>query len=176
MSTRLSRRLALGGILVGVTLLAASAAIGAHPLLIWNATASAPIGFYRVLPAGDEPLRVGDLVVVRPDTASAKLYGQRGYLPLGVPLLKRIAATAGQLVCEHNGVVSIDGRHVADVLTMDGSGRPLAAWNGCCRLGDQEIFLLMADVPASLDGRYFGPTPTASVIGRAIPLWTPGAR
>jgi type IV secretory pathway protease TraF len=23
----------------------------------------------------------------------------------------------------------------------------------------------------SLDGRYFGPLPTASIVGRAIPLW-----
>jgi len=28
------------------------------------------------------------------------------------------------------------------------------------------------DVPDSLDGRYFGPIPTSSVIGRALPLWT----
>jgi type IV secretory pathway protease TraF len=27
-------------------------------------------------------------------------------------------------------------------------------------------------VPDSLDGRYFGPIPTSSVIGRALPLWT----
>jgi type IV secretory pathway protease TraF len=24
----------------------------------------------------------------------------------------------------------------------------------------------------SLDGRYFGPLPAASIVGRAIPLWT----
>ena len=28
------------------------------------------------------------------------------------------------------------------------------------------------DVPDSLDGRYFGPIPASSVIGRALPLWT----
>ena len=26
----------------------------------------------------------------------------------------------------------------------------------------------------SLDGRYFGPLPASSVVGRAIPLWTNG--
>jgi type IV secretory pathway protease TraF len=28
------------------------------------------------------------------------------------------------------------------------------------------------EVRDSLDGRYFGPMPAASVIGRAVPLWT----
>ena len=27
-------------------------------------------------------------------------------------------------------------------------------------------------VPDSLDGRYFGPLPASSIIGRAVPLWT----
>ena len=30
----------------------------------------------------------------------------------------------------------------------------------------------LARVPDSLDGRYFGPIPASSVIGRALPLWT----
>ena len=28
------------------------------------------------------------------------------------------------------------------------------------------------DNPDSYDGRYFGPLPAASIIGRAIPVWT----
>ena len=143
---------------------------------MWNTTSSAPIGLYRVFPVGSAPLSNGELVLARPDTASARLYAQRGYLPLGVPLLKRIAAVVGEVVCEHNGALSIDGRHVADALAVDGAGRSLVAWNGCRPLCNGEIFLLMADVPTSLDGRYFGPTPIASVIGRAVPLWTPPAR
>jgi type IV secretory pathway protease TraF len=35
---------------------------------------------------------------------------------------------------------------------------------------------LNADVPTSLDGRYFGPLPLSSVIGRALPLWTVSKR
>jgi conjugative transfer signal peptidase TraF len=162
--------------LVALALLFASAAVGAHPLVIWNATASAPIGFYRVRPVGEGSLRNGELVLVRLDVASAQLYARRGYLPLGVPLLKRIAATAGQVVCERDGDLSIDGRHVADALAADRRGRPLLVWRGCRRLQDGEIFVLMEDVPASLDGRYFGPTPISSVIGYAVPLWTWGAR
>ncbi|MBV8103395.1 MAG: S26 family signal peptidase [Hyphomicrobiales bacterium] len=34
-----------------------------------------------------------------------------------------------------------------------------------------EVFLMNAAAD-SLDGRYFGPLPAASIIGRAAPLWT----
>jgi conjugative transfer signal peptidase TraF len=164
--------------LAGVALMLVSAA-GVHPLIVWNATASAPPGLYRVLPTGQGPLQPGELVVVQLDASTAHLYARRGYLPLGVPLLKRIAAASGQLVCEQDGKLSIDGRHVADVLPADGHGRQLIPWHGCRRLQDGEdgeVFLLMADIPASLDGRYLGPTPIRSVLGRAVPLWTMKAR
>nr|MBW4093685.1 conjugal transfer protein TraF [Pseudomonadota bacterium] len=47
----------------------------------------------------------------------------------------------------------------------------LAAWSGCGRLPNGEIFVLIPSVPTSLDGRYFGPTPIRAVIGRVTPLW-----
>ena len=164
----------LASMLVGLALLLASATVGAQPLLIWNATASAPIGFYRVRPIGIQPVQIGEMVLIRPDAANAKLYAERGYLPVGVPLLKRVVAVADQSVCECDGVLSIDGRHVANALPTDGRGRPLVAWSGCRRLRDGELFVLMAEVPASLDGRYFGPAPIRSVVGRATPLWIAG--
>jgi type IV secretory pathway protease TraF len=175
MSPRISRRMIVIAMLAGIVLLLVSAA-GVHPLVVWNATASAPVGFYRVLPAGHGPLWMGELVLARLDTSTAHLYADRGYLPLGVPLLKRIAATSGQLICEQDGELSIDGRHVANALPADGRGRPLIPWQGCRRLQDGEVFLLMADIPASLDGRYLGPTPIRFVLGRAVPLWTIKAR
>lgn len=169
--TRRSRWRVLSGMLIGLALLLASVTVGAQPLLVWNATASAPIGLYRVLPLASRPFRIGELVLIRPDAANARLYAERGYLPLGVPLLKRVVAVAGQSVCERDGTLSIDGRHVADALPTDGRGRPLVAWSGCRPLRDGEFFVLMAEVPASLDGRYFGPTEVLSVVGRATPLW-----
>ena len=65
--------------------------------LIWNASASAPIGFYTVAPAGD--LQVADLVVALPPPAVAAFLDARSYLPIGVPLLKRVFALSGQTVC-----------------------------------------------------------------------------
>jgi len=55
---------------------------------------------------------------------------------------------------------------------MDREGRPLPAWQGCRPLAPGEVFLLMANIPASFDGRYFGPIPRAAIIGRLVPLCT----
>ena len=139
------------------------------PRLIYNASTSAPIGLYRVLPAG--LIRRGDLVLARTPTSVRDLAAERGYLPASVPLVKRVAAMAGDSVCVRNRAVSIDGLHVADQLATDAAGRPLPVWTGCRTLGPDEIFLLMADVPGSFDGRYFGPVPVSAVIGRLVPLW-----
>ena len=168
------RRL-LVGVIVGLVLMAASA-LHARPLIVWNATASTPIGLWHVLPRSSrDHLRVGDYVLFWPDRRSALLFANRDYLPLGVPLLKRVAAVAGQTVCEGGGKVSIDGHHVADALKRDGRGRRLVAWTGCGPLRPGSIFVLIPNVPTSLDGRYFGPTPISSIIGRVTPLWTPGS-
>ena len=59
-----------------------------------------------------------------------------------------------------------------EALDRDRLGRPLPVWQGCRRIADGAIFLMNPDVRDSLDGRYFGPLPAASVIGRATPLYT----
>ncbi len=158
----------LSGLDVGLAI--ASSLLEPRPILVWNATASAPRGLYCIVsPTG---LQAGDLVLVQPDPASAALYAERGYLPLGVPLLKRVGALGGMRVCEDSGDVTIEGRHVTNALPIDGWGRPMTSWSGCRVLSGGEFFALNADVPASLDGRYFGPSLLSSVIGRAIPIWT----
>jgi conjugative transfer signal peptidase TraF len=155
---------------LGVGLAISSSLVEPRPILVWNATASAPRGLYCIAPLTG--LQAGDLVLVQPDPASAALYAERGYLPLGVPLLKRVGALGGMRVCEDSGDVTIEGRHVANALPNDGRGRPMTSWSGCRALSKGEFFALNADAPTSLDGRYFGPSPLSSAIGRAIPIWT----
>jgi type IV secretory pathway protease TraF len=88
-----------------------------------------------------------------------------------VPLLKHVAAKAGQRVCRVGVVVSVDARRVAIARARDGQGRPLPVWQGCRTLQADELLLLNPAHPDSLDGRYFGPLPASAVIGRATPLW-----
>jgi len=88
-----------------------------------------------------------------------------------VPLLKHVAAKAGQRVCRIGAVVSVDARPVATARARDGQGRPLPVWQGCHTLQPGELLLLNPAHPDSLDGRYFGPLPASAVIGRATPVW-----
>lgn len=138
------------------------------PRLVWNASASAPIGLYRIRPDRDPP--TGTLVAVTPPARLARWMAGRGYLPEGVPLLKHVAAKAGQRVCRIGAVLSVDARPVALALAQDRFGRPLPVWQGCRTLRADELLLLNPAHPDSLDGRYFGPLPASAVIGRATPL------
>jgi type IV secretory pathway protease TraF len=99
------------------------------------------------------------------------LAAKRGYLPVGVPLVKNVGASAGDEVCERDGIVQINGVAVAVALPRDGAGRELVAWSGCRRLGDGEVFLVSTTSGASFDSRYYGPMERDAVIGEAIPLW-----
>lgn len=138
------------------------------PRVIWNASASAPIGLYRIHPDHDPP--AGVLVAVTPPRRLARWMAERGYLPEGVPLLKHVAAKAGQRFCRIGDVLSVDARPVAIALAHDRRGRSLPVWQGCRTLRPGELLLLNPAHPDSLDGRYFGPLPASAVIGRATPL------
>lgn len=138
--------------------------------LIWNATASAPIGLYTIEPAGR--FDVPELVAVAPPEPLARFMAERGYIGRGVPLLKRALGLPGQQVCRTGRTITVDRVEMGDALEHDRLGRDLPVWRGCRVIADGEIFLMNWEVRDSLDGRYFGPTPASSVIGRAKPLWT----
>jgi len=150
--------------------LGTSAFVDPPKTLIWNASASAPIGLYAVQPADD--LDVTDLVAVMPPPLIAEFLSDRGYLPMGVPMMKRILALPGQTVCRAGPDIIAYGSTVGYARERDNAGRKLPVWQGCRRIGDDELFLMNFDVPNSVDGRYFGPFPRASVIGRALPVFT----
>lgn len=154
----------------GIALIALSAIVRANPILVWNASASVPIGFYAVQPL-DAP-SVGDLVVLEPPSPLGDWLLEHGYLGADVPLIKHVAALPGQRVCRVGLTVSIDGTTVATAKEHDRFDRPLPVWQGCQRLTDDQIFFLNSDTEASLDGRYFGPLPRETIIGQAVPIWT----
>jgi conjugative transfer signal peptidase TraF len=140
------------------------------PLLVWNASASVPIGLYSVQPISKPA--VTDLVVARPPEALQGWFAKRHYLAHGVLLIKRVAALPGQRVCRNGGTVTVDGIDMATAQERDHAGRPLPAWTGCLSVASGQVFLLNWDEPSSLDGRYFGTIPSERLLGRAVPLWT----
>ena len=114
--------------------LGTSAAIDLPKPLLWNASASAPIGLYAVQPAED--LEVSDLVVIVPPPELATFLAARGYLPKGVPLLKRVLALTGQTVCRDGLDVLAYGVSVGRARIRDHAGRELPVWHGCRRTED----------------------------------------
>ena len=141
-----------------------------HALVVWNASASAPIGLYRVTHGRE--LSRGKLLLVPPAPTLTPFAARRGYLPRGVPLVKRIAALADDSVCTRGKAITINGRFAVSRRAADGAGRPLPHLSGCIRLRQGQVFLLMTDVRASFDGRYFGPTNVSQIAGTLEPLWT----
>ncbi len=138
--------------------------------LVWNASASVPIGFYLIDPPRD--VRVGDLVAVMPPKSLADFMVERGYIGRNVPLLKHVAALPGQQVCRIGNAITVDAVRFGDALDQDRRGRPLPIWQGCRKVADGDIFLMNVSVADSLDGRYFGPIAASTVIGQATPLYT----
>jgi conjugative transfer signal peptidase TraF len=164
---RVRRRAALLG--AGIACLGLTIVLPPLPRLVWNASASAPIGLYAVSPGAT--LRRGDMVIAWPPAEAGQLAASRHYLPRNVPLVKRVAGTGDDAICAVDRVVTVNGRPVAVRRAADAEGRPLPAWQGCIRLAPGMVFLLMTETPDSFDGRYFGPTLARDVIGKATPLW-----
>jgi conjugative transfer signal peptidase TraF len=158
--------MALGAAVVVVSTIAVRPA----PRYIWNASESVPIGLYRLHPTGR--LAVSELVAVQSPEPLATFLADRGYLPRGTPLLKRVLALPGQTVCRDQLAITVDKIEMGAVREHDRSGRPLPVWQGCHVIADGEVFLMNWRSADSLDGRYFGALPTSAIMGTAEPLWT----
>jgi conjugative transfer signal peptidase TraF len=149
-------------------LLTVSAAAGVH----LNTTASVPLGFY--IAAAE-----GDLVELCPPSAAAKLSVERGYRRPGncpdgaAPLLKPIAARAGDIVAVSASGISVNGKLLPNstASTRDSRGRPLTPWPvGVYNVQPNTIWLISTYRPGSFDSRYFGPVPTSLVRTRLRPF------
>ena len=166
----MTRRAIFASALVSIGLVIAPILTGHGPRFIWNASASAPIGLYAVEPAGR--IEVTDLVAVQPPDALADRLDARRYLPRGVPLIKRVLALPGTTVCRRGATIIAYDSAYGDARSHDSRGRPLPVWKGCRVIARGEFFLMNWDAPDSLDGRYFGPLPSTSVVARLVPVWT----
>jgi conjugative transfer signal peptidase TraF len=137
--------------------------------LIWNRTASLPLGLYVRSPG----VRVneGVLVALRVPPGVRGLVHERGYLPDGSLLIKPVAAVAGDHVCARRGVLFINGEPFGSILTRDSGNRELPVYRGCGVLPPGQVFLA-ARHPRSFDSRTFGPIDVHALQGTVTALWT----
>lgn len=158
-----------GGVVLGVIAVVVATIVSPPvPRLVWNASESAPVGLYGISPGA--VLARGNMVVARLPATVQTMAAERRYLPLNVPLVKRVAGVAGDEICALATTIYRDGRAVAVRNARDDQGRPMPMWHGCRILRGGEIFLLTT-ARNSFDGRYFGITEGSDVIGKARLLW-----
>ena len=135
-------------------------------LLIWNTTASTPIGLYtitRVMP------KRGDLVLIRLPADMEAIAVSRAILLPNTPVLKPVVAVAGDVVCRFGATITINGRPAAIARELDQHGRRLPVWRGCRHLSHSQVFIL-ARHRDSFDSRYYGPLDAHAAHGVAHPL------
>ena len=154
----------------GVVSLVAPAVLKPHRMIVWNASASVPVGLYLIETIDGR--YVSELVAVVPPEPLATFLAAGNYLPHGVPMLKHVLALPGQTVCREGLVVTVDKVAVGMARERDGQGRALPVWQGCRVVPEDALFLMNSRSADSLDGRYFGLLPRSAVTGRAHPVWT----
>jgi len=133
------------------------------PILFYNPSESAEVGWYRLRP--DEPVVLGSQVAAFAPEWARKLADERGYLPYEYPLIKTVWAVQGDEVCYHNQSVSVPKRSDIPVLGRDVLGRDMPQKSGCLVLGPGELMLLSPDVQTGFDSRYFGPVSRENILG-----------
>lgn len=153
-----------------------------HAGFVYNHSASMPIGVWQVQ---HRPAGRGDVVLVCPaDTVLFRAARQAKYLLHGTcpggfaPLLKPVAAVAGDQVRVTAEGASVNGRRVANtrLQRVDGAGRLLPRNQvGLHTVAPGEVWLLSSYNAYSFDSRYFGPLPVASVRGVAHPIMVEGS-
>lgn len=143
--------------------------------VVYNASASAPIGFYWI---DQVPVSRGATVLIRLPEHVRELVKSRQYLPPNVPLIKRVVGIAGDRICRNGEKILVNNVTVVVAVIEDDQRRKLPVWSGCTTLGPDGFFLLQ-NHPKSFDGRYFGPIDRSLIIGRARKLqvfWRRGER
>ena len=137
--------------------------------LIWNRTASLPLGLYYR--SSETRPYEGGLVALRVPPTVRPLVHERRYLPDGSLIIKPVAAVAGDVVCTRRGILYINGEPFGRILARDSAGRELPAYEGCGALAEGQVFLA-SHHPASFDSRSFGPVDIHALQGTVTPLWT----
>ena len=131
--------------------------------LIWNRTASAPIGLYWL---NNDPIARDCWVIVSAKSEASVWAQKNGFVGRNWPLIKRVFGIPSDQICRSKNAVFVNDVHVADTKNFARNGLRLPHWQGCFELKTDEYFLLN-EHPDSLDGRYFGATKASDLEGTA---------
>ena len=128
-----------------------------------NVSPSVPYGLYRLTAV--PPVLARGMLVMLPVPASVQPWHSRW-----VPFLKPVAAVAGEEVCVRDDRLWVAGVAYGPVYAAV-AGKRLPRLAGCQVIPEGAVFLA-STAPRSLDGRYWGMTPVATLRTAAVPLLT----
>ena len=87
-------------------------------------------------------------------------------------LLKPVVGLVGDVICRgEDGMFRLNGEALGQVPAAIDDGRTLPGWQGCRRLGADELAVFSGRIPDSLDSRLYGPVAVADA-HVYLPLWT----
>ena len=134
------------------------------PVLLYNPSESAPVGWYKL--DKNTEIKAGDMVAVYAPEWARKLADERRYIPYDNPLIKRVVAIEGDRVCRKNNRISVP--KYADIIVheRDSLGREMPVWSECRILNPGEIFFISASDISGFDSRYFGPVGPDDILGK----------
>lgn len=141
-----------------------------------NLTLSQPPGLYRMSNSAADPL-----VSFCPTGEASRVTSERGYRPESwacpdghAPMLKPIAARAGDVVVVSHSGISVNGKLLPNTQSFpyDNRHNPLNRWpEGAYTVQPGTIWLLSTFNEKSFDSRYFGPVALADMAHHAHLVW-----
>lgn len=164
-------------ILAAVAITLGGAMALSHRNLRLNLSASMPYGLWWVSDSA-APGR-GDYVTLCLPGEPGRVALTRGYIGRGdcpdeaEPLLKPVAAVAGDVVTVTAGGIRVNGEPLANSAPFrnDTEGRPMTAFPaGEYAVDAGMVWVVAGHDPRSYDSRYFGPVATAAITGTARAL------
>ena len=139
-----------------------------------NLSPSVPTGIWKIISCCNGVNSLYEYVVVSAsDHWGYKLAMERGYLSNFTPMLKRVAATAGDIVdySEEERAVTVNGNYLfmTEIFSEDTEGRTLPRASFPILLRKREIWLSSENI-RGYDSRYFGPV-SQDILQGAILVW-----
>lgn len=165
------RLFALATAILGTVVVAGTMVRLAGNELVVNGSPSVPRGLYWIR-LGAMPSAKGDYVLFRPPGPFAALIYGRGWLPVGMPLLKPVGGLEGDRYCVEGGRFIVNGVDVGPVFISDSHGLAVPQFVGCRRVKRDEFLPVSSFLARSFDGRYMGAVAMGRMIGTGIPVWT----
>lgn len=145
------------------------------PVLLYNRTESAPIGWYFV--EQEEDYSNGDRVAAWLSETAQEIALDRGYLPENAPVIKTIFAGPGDMYCVKRDQIIINNSTRFRTLRLDSKRRAMPEAPGGCRRLNSAEYLLMSDrTSGSFDSRYVGPFDRSQIIGKVVLVGALGFR